>query len=176
MRSFALLSAFFLVLSSALLAGCPPADDGGGGGVTDDRVMVWEEGSGDNEEPWDAEAVDDGWTESVVIEGSMDRCDYNQAEEWEYTGDNDSFDVEVPDNGYLDATLEWENDSNLDLYIYINGGGQQWTVDDQETRNGDTPEAWVPEDEFESGDDITFTVVCRSGDGGDYTLTVNWES
>ena len=75
-----------------------------------------------------------------------------------------------------DAELTWDHDSDLDLFIYINGSGQNWSPDDQETRNGTTPEQWVPPDEFESGDDITFTVVCSQGPGGDYVLTVNYES
>ena len=156
------------------LIGCPADDDGGGGGGGGE--MVWEEGGGDNEEPWDAEAVDDGWTDTLVIQGSMERCDYNQSQEWEYTGDNDSFETEVPDDGYMDAELVWEHDSNLDMFVYINAGGQNWEPEDSLTRNGDAAEQWIPEDEFESGDDIVFTVVCRDGDGGDYTLTVNWES
>ncbi len=160
----------------AILLGCTAPPEGGGGGGGGDADLIWEEGSGDNEEPWDAESVDDDWEETVIIEGSMDRCDYNQSEDWEYTGDNDSFEVEVPADGYLDAKLEWDHNSDLDLYIYINGGGQSWSPDDQETRNGDVHEDWVPEQEFESGDDITFTIVCSQGPGGDYTLTVNWES
>ncbi len=172
-RAFATLIA---LCAPALLIGCPPADTGGGGGGGGGGELIWEEGSADNEEPWDAESVDDDWDETVIIEGSMDRCDYNQSQDWEYTGDNDSYEVEVPDDGFLDASLEWDHNSNLDLFIYINGGGQNWSPDHQETRSGDTQEDWVPDDEFESGDDITFTVVCRQGPGGDYTLTVNWES
>ena len=168
---FPLLVAVCLGLSS----GCP-AEDPEGGDPVDDRELVWEEGSGDNTEPWDAEGVDDGWTETVIVEGEMDRCEYNQAVEWEYTGDNDSFEIEVPGDGYIDAELSWDHSSDLDLFIYINGSGQTWRSDVQLTRQGDGPENWVPDDEFELGDDIVFTIVCARGPGGDYTLVVNFET
>ena len=156
------------------LLGCTPDPEGGGGGTVD--AFVWEEGSADNEEPWDAESVDDGWETQLIIEGSMDRCESSATDEWEFTGDNDSYNVEVPDGGFIDVELTWEHDSDLDLFIYINGGGQTWEPDESLTRNGDTPEVWVPDDEFESGDDLVFTVVCGRGPGGDYALVVNWES
>jgi hypothetical protein len=164
-----------LAASAALaLVGCTPEEEGGE--TEDNRELIWEEGSRDNEEPWDAESVDDDWTETVFIEGEMEECGYAGTGDWRYSGDHDSFDVEVPRDGYIAAKLTWDHNSDLDMYIYINGGGQNWRPDESLTNNGDTPEEWVPDDEFESGDDIVFTVVCSQGPGGDYLLEVNWES
>jgi hypothetical protein len=166
-----------LVLPIGLLLGCPPA--------TEDpppapAAAVWEEDDDEtNGFPTDAEPVDITWTDTLTINGVMEDCGYDNDEDWPWTGDEDNFRIEVPEAGYIDALLTWEHNSDLDLLVYYSppSGGGAISPDESLSSSGDNGEIEFLFDEpYDRGDDFVLTVLCASGAGGDYVLTVNWES
>ena len=171
------LSGLLLCLSIPLL-GCPPSDDGGSNEPLD---IVWEEDSDDdNNFPTDAEPVSIDWTDVLTIRGSMSSCGYDNDEDWPWTGDEDNYRVEVPEDGYIDAVLTWEHDSDLDMLVYYeppSGGVGSVSPDEFLTSNDDDGEIeYVFDDPYQRGDDFVLTVLCAWGDGGDYDLVVRWEN
>ncbi len=173
--------AFVTLLATSSLFACTPVE------VADpvpEGPTVWEEGDdNENEEPHTAEEVDDDWTEELVIQGRISSCGWDNSPpdgDWGWSGDNDAYNVEVPEDGYLQASLAWEFENenqglpDLDFLCFINPSGSTWNTDfsAQGTNN---PEEWEPEQEFARGDDIVFVVACPQGGDTDYTLTVSWE-
>ena len=161
-----------------LLLGCPPAGRGGGGGPGG-SVIGEEESDADNDFPTDAEPVSVEWTDRLVIRGDMSDCGYDADESWPWTGDEDNYRVEVPEDGYIDVLLTWEHGSDLDLLVWFEPPGGVGTVspDEQLTfADDDGVIEYLFDDPYDRGDDFVLTVLCASGPGGDYELTVNWES
>ena len=160
------------------LLGCPPADDNGPQAPLE---IIWEEDSDDdNNHPTDAEPVSITWTDEVIIRGSMSSCGYDNEEDWPWTGDEDNYRVEVPEDGYIDTRLTWDHDSDLDMLVYFeppSGGIGSVSPDEFLTSNNDDGEIeYLFNDEFQRGDDFVLAVLCASGDGGDYDLLVRWEN
>jgi hypothetical protein len=169
----------FLSALALLLASCspvvedPPEPEG---------PPIWEEGDDeDNNEPTEPEEVDDAWTEEIVISGHISSCGYDGAESWSWTGDNDAYNVEVPENGYLELSLSWEwgNEDaglpDLDFAVFVNPSGANWTTDYIASGTHANPEEWLPPQEFERGDDIVIVVACARGGETDYELDIRWE-
>ena len=162
-----------------LLAGCPPADEPGS---VDGLIHAeWEEDddSGNNN-PGNPEQVDVEWTGSVTIHGEADGCDYNydaEPNEWPWTGDEDYYEVEVPADGYLDATLTWDNSSELDMHIYFElPTGMTVSPDEMLYAEDDSTELeFLFPNENEEGDEVMVVMLCRSGGGGAYDLKVGWD-
>jgi hypothetical protein len=158
--------------------GCPPP--GNGPGPIDGPIhAVWEEDSdNDNNFPTDAEPVSVVWTGSVTIEGSMSDCGFDADELWPWTGDEDNYLVEAPADGYLDVTLTWEHNADLDLLIYFEEPGGPGTISPDEqlaASNDNGVIEYLFDNPNEEGDKLVFTVLCASGPNGDYSMRVGWE-
>jgi len=87
--------------------------------------------------------------------------------------------VEVPAAGYLDATLSWESNSDLDLLIYFEppgGGPGSISPDEQLAFGNDNGEiVYLFDIEYDEGDEVVFAVLCASGASDDYSLRIGWE-
>lgn len=169
MRPLALVSVLFVAACTTEEAGTP---------IQNDPVLYEEDDEDGNGEPFDAEEVPDAWTTELQISGHLEDCRWdNNAEpdEWSWTGDNDSYEVEVPDDGFIDAELHWDDeDTDADFIVYINPSGSVWSPDHYATGVG-ASEVWVPDEEFSRGDDLVITVACPQGPATDYVLTLRWE-
>jgi len=167
-----------LLLPLALLTGCPPS--GGGDSPLEPVDSVWEEDDdATNGSPVDAEPVDLAWTRTLTIEGAMEDCGYDPEESWPWTGDEDNFRIEVPEFGYIDAVLTWEHNSDLDMLIYFSppSSGGSVSPDEQLSSSNDGGVIeYLFNEPYDRGDDFVLTVLCAAGSGGDYILTVNWET
>jgi hypothetical protein len=166
----------WLFLPITTLAACSPAGGDGDDGSSAPEPAVWEEEDDErNGSANHAEEVDE-FEEILVIEGEMEDCGYDPDEQWPWTGDEDNFQVELPDDGFLEAVLDWESNSDLDMLIYFEPPGAMISPDEYLTSNSnDPPEQYTFYDELDRGDDVVFGVLCANGPGGDYTLTVTWE-
>jgi hypothetical protein len=160
-----------------LLAGCPPADEGGS---PDGLIHAeWDEDDDTgNNNPGDPEPVDVQWTGSVTIHGEADDCGYDyQTDDWPWTGDEDYYEVEVPEDGYMDATLTWNNSSELDMHVYFEPpSGMTISPDEILYSEDDAQEIeYLFPEESDGGDYILVVMLCRSGGGGAYDLRVGWD-
>lgn len=167
-----------LVASFLLTAACAPDPGPGGDGLIH---ATWEEDSDDdNNFPTDAETVTVEWTGSVTIEGSMSDCDWDNSEDWPWQGDEDYYEIEVPQAGYIDVVLSWDNGSDIDMLIWFeapNPGPLGVSPDEQLTASDDDGEIeYLFDDPYERGDDLVIGVLCAQGGGGDYQAVVGWES
>ncbi len=119
----------------------------------------------------DAEPVDITWTTSLIIEGSMEDCGYESDEDWPWTGDEDNYRIEVPEEGYIDAVLTWEHSSDVDGVVRTNGESRGILNDESD----EGPEEYVRDEPHEEGDDLSIGVFCKNGDPGDYVVKVGLE-
>jgi hypothetical protein len=163
---------------AALLGGaCAPATDGGDGPPLDLDLTWEEEDDSGNEHAGNAEEVDVPWQRSVTISGEMTSCSYDGTESWPWTGDNDNYRVEVPEEGYIEVLLDWDSNSDLDLMIYFEPPGStaepDWSSNSSDTSGG---EEYLFDEMLNRGDDIVLGVACAGGSSDDYTLLVNWET
>ncbi len=163
-----------------LLAACAPDPDPNGSG---DGLIhaTWEEDSdADNNFPTDAETVTVEWTGSVTIEGSMSDCGWDNDANWPWTGDEDYYEIEVPEDGFMDVVLTWDGNDDLDMLIWFeapNPGPGGVSPDEQITASDDDNEIeYLFDDEYRRGDDFVFGVLCAQGGGDDYVAVVSWES
>jgi len=173
-RSFPLL----LLLPLTVLVGCPPTG-GGDDPPPGPSTVTWEEDDDStNGFAGDAEPVDITWTTSLQIEGSMEDCGYDSDEDWPWTGDEDNYRIEVPEEGYIDAVLTWEHGSDLDMLIYFSPpSGNSASPDVLLTSSNDNGQIeYLFDEPHDRGDDFILAVLCAQGGGGDYVLTVGWES
>jgi len=171
-RLFPLLATFIAVWA----CGCSPQAEGPEQGL--DFDMTWqEEDDDDNEHASNAEEVDVPWQHSVTISGSMSSCGYDGAEDWPWTGDNDNYRIEIPEEGYIEVILDWQSSSDLDLFIYFeppsNTASPDWYTNSSNTEG---PEEYLFDESLNRGDDIIVGVACAGGQSDDYTLEVNWET
>jgi len=163
------------VLLAFTAAACSPAES------TEtplDLDLTWEEDDEDgNSHPGDAEEVDVPWQRSVTITGAMTDCGYDGMEDWPWTGDNDNYRVEIPNEGYVEVVLDWESSSDLDLIIYFEPPGNSANPDWYSNMSDSSgPEEYLFDDLLDRGDDIVVGVACAGGAADDYTLVVNWET
>lgn len=168
------------VISSLLMlsvAACSPIQ-GGEEDVPLDLHLTWEEDDDEgNEHPGDAENVDVPWQHSVTISGTMSECGYDGVDDWPWTGDNDNYRIEIPAEGYIEAVLDWESSSDLDLIIYFEPPGNSANPDwYSNISNNSGPEEYLFDDPLDRGDDIVVGVACAGGASDSYTLEVNWET
>ena len=143
-----------------------------------DLDLTWEEDDEDgNSHPSDAEGVDVPWQRSVTISGAMTDCSYDGIDDWPWTGDNDNYRIEIPNEGYVEVVLDWESSSDLDLLIYFeppdNTANPDWYSN---ISNNSGPEEYLFDNQLNRGDDIVVGVACAGGAADDYTLVVNWET
>jgi len=173
------LHAFLCVSLAALVGGaCAPAGNGDDGPPLDLHLTWEEEDDGGNEHASNAEEVDVLWQRSVTISGEMNSCGYDgTAGGWPWTGDNDNYRVEVPEEGYIEVLLDWDSSSDLDLMIYFEPPGStaepDWSSNSSSTSGG---EDYLFDEMLSRGDDIVIGVACATGASDDYTLLVNWET
>lgn len=162
-----------LFLSSIALAGCPSE----GGQEPIDPTVTWiEDDDGDNDEFDDPEEVDVTWTTRLVIEGSARECDYDNGEDWPWVGDLDNYLIFSPDRGFLEATLEWETDTDYDLIeIVIDDNTITTGMTSQNNEEEPGRENILFEEEFREDEELFIQVACATGDAGDYTLELIWE-
>ena len=164
------------LLPLAFLLGCPPTADDDDSGPADE--VIWEEDDdGTNGFAGDAEPVDVAWTKTLLIQGRMEDCDYDQDEDWPWTGDEDNYRIEVPEAGYIDFTVSWDQDADLDVLLYHEPPtGNSVSPDEQfATSNDDGLIEFLYDDPHNRGDDFVIGVLCAQGAAGDYLVTVNWE-
>lgn len=162
-----------------VLVGCPPADEGGS---PDGLIHAeWDEDDDDsNNHPNDPEPVDAQWTGSVTIHGEAEECDYDYNADdgvWPWEGDEDYYEIEVPADGYLDATLTWDNSSQLDMVIFFDiPSGVNYSPDEIEYSEEDATEIeFLFPVEHEEDDLVMVGMLCRSGGGGAYDLVIAWD-
>lgn len=167
------------LLALALLVGCPSEDDT----PVDPTIIYIEESDEDNDTIADAEVVDEQWTSRLLIQGNARECDYDNdvpANEWEYVGDKDFYEIVIPERGYVDVKVSWEMDADIDLLqLFIEDNGASISIDFGETATtndtGAGDEEFFIEDEFNSDDELYLLVACAQGDDGDYELELLWE-
>lgn|GEM_PF-1852348 len=161
-----------VVLFSLLGLGCPTGD---GPGTPIDPTVTWiEDDDGDNDEFDDPEEVDVVWTSRLVIEGSARECDWDNAEDWPWQGDLDNYEITIPQRGFVEAILSWEDDIDLDLLqIIIEDNTTGETSQDNE--EGPDTERILFEEEFREDETLFLQVACATGDDGDYELELLWE-
>jgi len=176
------------LLTLALL-GCLPTSRGGsrggssnqGNGTSDDDDSAsddtWNESDDSgNENPQNAEEVNAVWEGRLTITGTSELCDWDEEEDWPWTGDNDNYAVTVPHDGYLEAILDWDTVTDYDLVVYFAVPQGTASPDETVTNNADTgPESYLFEDESSEGDEIVFGIACNGGEEGEYTLEILWE-
>jgi len=165
-----------LLLPTLLLFGCPPTAEP----PPEPTPAVWEEDDDDtNGFAGDAEPVDIEWTDTLTIEGRMEECGYDNDEDWPWTGDEDNYRIEVPEEGYIDVLLTWEQTADIDMLIYDSppSGSGPVGPDHSVYGNNDAHELeYLWDEPYDRGDDFVVGVLCATGMSGDYVLTVNWES
>ncbi len=170
----------FILAATALLAavGCVPEEPANGGDTEPTVTPVWTEDDDEgNEHPSDAELISLDWTTDLEIQGSAASCDFDGSEDWPWQGDEDSYQVEPPADGFLEVILSWEATMDLDLLVYFSPPGNNANPDETiAANNNDGPEIYLFEEEVDGGDDIVLTVACATGSGGAYTLWVGWEN
>jgi hypothetical protein len=160
-----------VLLACPLLWACPAEPEPEG-----PSEYTWaEQEEEDNGFARDAEEVDTGWNpnriERMTITGTMTECDYDQQEDWPWQGDEDNFLVQIPDDGFLELKLDWDDaDSDLDLTIYNGMPSGQSISPDEQIANDTKPHEWLWDDPVSSGDEFVFGVLCAFGDPTDYTL------
>ena len=167
-------ASLFLVFSLLGLAGCPP-DDGFGDPI-DPTVTYEEDDDEENDDFQDPEEVDLVWTTRLVIEGSARECDWDDDEDWPWTGDLDNYEITIPSRGFIEATVEWEDDLDIDLIqiVETDGGfGEGESARNNDRGPGD--ENILFEEEFREDEEVHLQVACAVGSGGDYTLELIWE-
>jgi len=171
MRTGPLLLTAILAL---LLAGCP--SEGGPDGPIDTTVTWIEDDDEDNDDFGDPEEVDVVWTDRLVIEGSARECDWDNAEDWPWVGDLDNYEITIPERGFIEAVLAWEDDIDLDL-LQIVEEGNTFSLGESSSDNEEGPdeESILFEEEFRTDEAVHLQVACATGDEGDYTLTLLWE-
>jgi hypothetical protein len=164
-------------LIAAVAWGCSPTTEEDSDQPLDSDMSWEEEDDDDNEHAGDAEEVDVPWQNSVTISGSMSSCGYEGVEDWPWTGDNDNYRIEVPEEGYIEVILDWQSNSDLDLFIYFEPPGNTATPDwHSNSSYPEGPEEYLFDETLNRGDDIVVGVSCASGASDDYTLLVNWET
>ncbi len=156
------------------LTGCPTGDEPTG---PIDPTVTWvEDDDNDNDDYDDPELVDVVWTERLVIEGNARECDYDNDEDWPWVGDRDNYEIRSPARGFLEATLEWESDSDMDLLQIVFEGNTITTGEtSQDNREGPGEENILFEEEFREDEELQLQVTCATGDDGDYQLVIVWE-
>ena len=167
----------FVLPILVLLLGCPPEDEGGS---PDGLIHAeWDEDDdGSNNNPGDPEPVDVQWTGSVTIHGEAEDCGYDyQTDDWPWEGDEDWYEIEVPADGYLDATMTWENSSQLDMVVLFEPpSGMSVSPDEIIYSEDDAREIeYLFPVEHEEEDLVIVTMLCRSGGGGAYDLVIAWD-
>ncbi len=170
-----------------VLAGCPPEEEEDPGPPP--TYSYAEEGDTTNEQPFNPEDIDTDWdptlNRELTVTGELtdgeassprEACGWDQSEDWPWTGDNDNFQLTMPADGLLTATLEWDGgEGDIDLLIWTPPLGNPANPDEQFSGTG-TPETWLFDDQsFDEGDQQIFTIACASGAGGAYKLTIQWE-
>lgn len=156
------------LLFALLLLGCPTEEEAPA--PTGPTTYEEDDDNGNHRRSF-AEEVDDDWDTMLVIEGSMHGCGAEElGNEWDYTEDRDYYEFEVSADGWLEVTLEWSGDSDLDMAVRTNGQNRSM-LDDP----GEGPVEYAPEDSHEGGDDINVGVFCKTGEETDYTVTVELE-
>ncbi len=166
-------SLLLTALFALFVAGCPT--DGGDGPI--DTTVTWiEDDDEDNDDFGDPEEVDVVWTDRLVIEGSARECAWDPDEDWRYAGDLDNYEITIPERGFIEAILEWEDPIDLDL-LQIVETDTGWTSGEVSTNNDEGPdeENILFEEEFRTDEEVHLQVACATGDDGDYTLTLLWE-
>jgi hypothetical protein len=162
------------VISLLGLAGCPP-DDGFGDPI-DPTVTYEEDDDEENDDFQDPEEVDLVWTTRLVIEGSARECDWDDDEDWPWIGDLDNYEITIPSRGFIEATLEWEDDLDIDLIqIVETDGGFGEGESSRNNDRGPGDENILFEEEFREDEEVHLQVACAVGSGGDYTLELIWE-
>ena len=151
-----------------LIAGCPSEE----AEPTPSGPLVYEEDDDDgNHRRTFAEPIDDEWPSGLVIEGSSSGCGAEpNGGEWDYSEDRDYYVFEVFADGWLEITLDWEGDADLDMVVRTNGEGRRM-LDDTD----DQPVEYVREDVHARGDDINLGVFCKAGSPTRYAVTVELE-
>lgn len=171
-----LLRPLFLLSLFPLLFGCPPTSEP----APEPVESIWEEDDDDtNGFAGDAEPVDIEWTDTLTIQGEMEDCDYDNDEDWPWTGDEDNYRIEVPEEGYIDILLAWEQTADIDMLIYESppSGSGPIGPDQSVYGSNDAQELeYLFDEPYDRGDDFVIGVLCATGASGAYTLTVNWES
>ena len=170
---------FVLSLLLLALAGCTPEEEGGS---PDGLIHAeWDEDDDDsNDNPGDPEPVDAQWTGSVTIHGEAEDCDYDyQADDgdWPWEGDEDWYELEVPADGYLEATLSWDNSSQLDMVVFFDiPPGYNFSPDEiLYSEDDESQNEYLFPVEHEEEDLVLLAMLCRSGGGGAYDLVVEWD-
>ena len=155
-------------IAALLLVGCPSEE----AEPTPTGPLVYEEDDDDgNHRRTFAEPIDDDWAMGLVIEGSSSGCGAEaNGGEWDYSEDRDYYTFELFADGWLEITLDWEGDADLDMVVRTNGQGRSM-LDDTD----DKPVEYLREDVHDEGDDINLGVFCKEGMPTDYTVTVELE-
>jgi hypothetical protein len=161
-----------------LLAACTE----GGDDLECPDEYSWNESSdNDNGFATDAESINIDWDtrchRRLYIRGSSDDCGYDNnagPNEWPWTGDEDNYELTMPADGFLEAILSWDGNSDWDMTIYLTPPSPP-TISPDEILAGNGEEEFLFDDGFEAGDRITFGVLCATGGGGDYELELIWE-
>lgn len=143
----------------------------------DPVVYTWaEEEEDDNGNATSPEVLDLNWNpelrDRLTVTGTMTACDYDPQEDWPWQGDEDNFLLEVPADGALELTVDWDDaDSDLDLLIYAPPPRPPNISPDVQLTSLDKPIEYVFRDDVREGDEIVFGVVCAEGAPTDYTIT-----
>lgn len=164
-----------LLISLFGLTGCP-TDDGFGDPI-DPTVTYEEDDDEENDDFQDPEEVDLVWTTRLVIEGSARECDWDDdTDTWPWVGDLDNYEITIPNRGYVEATLEWEGELDIDLIQIVEtdaGFGEGESSRSNDLGPGD--ENILFEEEFREDEELHLQVACAVGDEGDYILELIWE-
>jgi hypothetical protein len=173
-----------LALPAALLLGCPPADVDPEPTPPPDYGYAEQE-DGSNDSPFDPEEVDAAWDPTAnrffTLSGTMEACDYDASEGWPWTGDEDDFALTIPADGILIMETAWDGgDGDLDWLwwreVPSSGPTGGTASPDHQIDGSGSDMNWDFDDErFDAGDVMVFTFLCKSGGGGDYSMTLEWE-
>ena len=170
-------SSLLTLALSLSLFGCSPTSTSEPAPTLDHHLSWDEDDENGNNHAGDAEEVDASWQRSITINGTLQTCGYEGGEDWPWTGDNDNYRVEVPEDGYMDVELQWDSSSDLDLMLYFEPPGNNASPDwfsNQSDNEG--PESYLFDEPMSRGDDIVVGVACAGGEADSYRLVVNWET